>query len=164
MEKDKICSCLENLKTEYEKIRQKFNLPSWREMNEEFEIEKLQDKETETLIREVRRAMLEKSLSYLKFIEMFMNPGNAPMFFLALVRNLDNGKKKILDELYLELGKYEILSVTLDNEYNEEKEAEFINKFFNSWKSIKSRFKEVSEELESSWDKKSEKKEKGYLG
>lgn len=162
--KDKICFGLDNLKEEYEKIRITYDLPSWKEMNEDFEIEKLQDKETDMLIRDVRRAMLEKSLSYLKFIEMFLNPGNAPMFFLALVKNIENDERKMLNDLYSELGKSEISSLSLDNEYNEAKEAEFIKKLFQEWKFIKTRFGKILEEIEASWERKETRKEKGYLG
>lgn len=160
----KICFGLGNLKREYEKIREKHNLPSWKEINEDFEIEKLQDKETDMLIRDIRRTMLEKSMSYVRFIEMFLNPGNAPMFFLALIKNIENDERKMLNDLYSELGKQEISSLSLDNDFNEEKEAEFIKKVFQDWKSIKQRFGRIISEIQNSWEKKETRKEKGYLG
>jgi len=160
----KICFGLDNLKHKYEKLRQKFNLPAWKEMNEDFEIEKFQDKETDLLIRDIRRAMLEKSLSYLKFIEMFLNPASAPMFIFSVVKNVDSDTKKIMNELYLELGKMEISAIGLDNEYDEKKEAEFIKKLHNKWQDIKFRFKKIVEVLNSNLEKTGEKNNKGYLG
>lgn len=156
--------CLAELKKEYEKLRSKYNLPGFEEMNNNFEIEKLQERETETLIREVRRMMVEKSIAYLKFVEMFMNPSQAPMFFFALVKGLDNDERKILDELYIGLGKFEISSLALDNDYDAGKESEFIKKFYNAWGDIREKFGKVIKALEESWEKKSERKEKGYLG
>ena len=55
------CLTLEELKKEYEKLKKKHNLPIFKGMNEDFEIEKLQEKETELLLREVRRIMIEKN-------------------------------------------------------------------------------------------------------
>ena len=155
---------LEKLKKKYSVLENKYSLPSFKEMNEDFDIEKIQDKETEMLLREVRRAMLEKNLGYLKFAEMFLNPSQAPMFFIMLVKNIDSDYRKNLNDLYAELGKYEILSVSLDNIYNEKKEADFIKTFFAKWQNIKKQFADLMSSLEQGWDKQSERKEKGYLG
>jgi len=159
-----ICYPLEYLKKEYEKLRKKYDLPSFKEMNEDFEIEKLQEHDTETLSREIRRAIAEKNLSYLRFVEMFMNPGNAPMFFLALVKNMENTDRKLLEDLYLALGKFEIKSLALDNIYDEKRDAEFIKEFFKYWQDIKIKFADVIRAIQDSWDRKTERKEKGYLG
>ncbi len=155
---------LESLKKQYEKLRKKYSLPSFQELNKDFEIERLQEKETELLSREIRRAIVEKNTLYLKFVEMFMNPSQAPMFFLALVKTLDATERKLLNELYLELGKFEIRSIALDNEYDEKKDAEFIKKFCKEWQDIKRRFGKIMKAIEEAWERKSEKGEKGYLG
>jgi len=158
------CWSLKDLKREYEKLKSKYSLPSFKEMNEDFEIEKLEERETEILARDIRRAMIEKNSAYLRFIEMFMNPSSSPMLFLALMKNMDNIDKKLVEDLYSKLGKYEILSLRLDNEYDEAKEAEFINKFFKEWQQVKKDFGSLLKFMEDSWDKKGERKEKGYLG
>jgi len=161
---EECCFGLKELKKEYEKLKEKYNLPGFQEMNEDFEIEKLQERETETLAREIRRAMIEKNSAYLRFIEMFMNPSSSPMLFLALMKNMDNIDKKLVEGLYSKLGKYEILSLRLDNEHDENKEAEFINKLFKGWQQVKKDFGSLLKFMEDSFDKKSERKEKGYLG
>ena len=155
---------LKELKEAYEKLAKKYKLPSFHEMNEDFEIEKLQEHETNILTREIRRAMMDRNVSYLRFIEMFQNPGQAPMFFLALIKSVDSSDKQLIDELYLELGKYEIKSIALDNEYSEEKDIEFIKKFYKGWQNIKKKFGKLMNGLEKAWEKKVEKKDKGYLG
>ncbi|MEK6820226.1 MAG: hypothetical protein AABX71_00765 [Nanoarchaeota archaeon] len=155
---------LDELKKQYEWLRQRYKLPSFSEMNQDFEIEKLQEKETEILSREIRRAMIEKSLAYLRFVEMFMNPSSAPIFFFAMVKGLDTEEKKLLEELYSELGKYEVISLALDNEYNEEKELKFIKDFYNKWQEIKKKFSRILKSVEKDWEKKGEKKDKCYLG
>ena len=155
---------LEKIKKEYEKLKVKYNLPSFSDLNKDFEIERLQEKETDFLLRESRRLMLEKNTAYLRFAEMLLNPSNAPMFFFALIKNMNEKEKKMLNELYLELGKHEIESLSLDNIYNEEKEAEFINKFYKNWQDIKEKFSEFLEILKENCEKKQEKSQKGYLG
>jgi len=155
---------LEELKKNYEKLRQKHNLPNFKEMNEEFEIEKLQDTETETLSRGIRRVIIEKNTAYLRFVEIFLNPSQAPMFFLALIKSLETNDRKLLENLYLKLGKFEIESLALDTFYDEKKDADFIKRFFNEWKEVKVEIEKVMKAIRISWEKKSERKEKGYLG
>ena len=155
---------LEKLKKEYELLRKKYELPSFKEMNEEFEIEKLQEKETETLTREIRRCLAEKNIAYLRFAEMFMNPQQAPMFFFSIIKGLNGSEKKQLEELYLHLGKLEIENIALDTSYNEKNDTEFIKKFIKEWKEIKEKFELIMLAIRQSWEKKSVSKEKGYLG
>src|SRR3989344_4145565 len=154
---------LQELKKQYEKLKKKYNLPTFSELNEDFEIEKLQERDTDTLSREIRRAMADRNLVYLRFVEMFQNPSQAPMFFLALVKGFDLDNKQLLDELYLDLGKFELKSIGLDNEYDEKKDVEFIKKFYKEWQQVKEKFGKFLKALEKSWEKKVEKKEKGYL-
>ena len=155
---------LENLKKEYAKLENKYKIPSYQQLNEEFDIEKVQELETDTLLREVRKVVLDKVIAYLRFIELLLNPSQAPMFFFALLKGLDNTDKKILEELYSKLGKLEIEVIEIDNDYSEKGEAEFIKHLFNEWKGVKEDMKKISKSLRNSWDKKSERKEKSYLG
>jgi len=48
-------SCLDELKKNYAILQKKYNLPDYQELNEEFDVEKLQDLETDTLLRAVRK-------------------------------------------------------------------------------------------------------------
>ena len=158
------CFSLGNLKKQYGNLRKRYSLPSFGDLNRDFEIEKLQERETETLTREIRRAMSEKSLSYLKFAEMFMNPSQAPMFFFALVKSLDSEDRRLLEELYIDLGKIEIKSIALDNDYDEGKDIDFIKIFYKKWQEIKKKFGKIMDGIEKSWEKKIDKRDKGYLG
>ena len=160
----KECFGLEKLKKDYEFLRKKHSLPDFKGMNEDFELEKLQEKETDMLAREIRRCMIDRDLSYLRFIEMFLNPANAPMFFLALIKNVDASTKKTLNDLYLKLGKFEIDAIALDNIHDEKKEIEFVKRFHKEWQTVKIKFDGVMKALEKAWEREVEKKERGYLG
>jgi len=155
---------LENMKKEYEKLREKYKLPEYKILNEEFDVEKVAENETETLLREIRKLIMEKVIAYLRFIELLLNPTNAPMFFFALLKGLEASDKKILDNLYTKLGRIEIEVIDIDNDYSEKNEAEFIKKIFKEWQEVKEEMRTVSKALQQGWDKKSEKKEKSYVG
>jgi len=123
-------SCLTELKEKYEQFRKKHDLPIFNDINKAFDIEEL-DPESDFLIRKIRRYVSEKLAGYMRFIEILLNPSNAPIFFFKLIKKLDNSDKETLTKLYEELGNIELETITLDLEYNEEKEVDLIKKFYN---------------------------------
>lgn len=157
-------NCLENMKKDYEALRQKYNIPEFKLLNEEFSIEEISEKQTDYLLREIRRQIIEKILAYLRFIETIMNPSNAPLFIFSLIKGLSESDKKMMEEAYFRLVEYEVGSIELDNDYSEEKEAEFINNLFSGWKLVKDDVREMIEGLKRGLKLSKNKKERGYLG
>jgi len=155
---------LSKLKKEYSKLASKFNLPKFEILNQRFDIEKLADRETDMLLREIRRAIMEKTATYFKFVEMFLNPTTAPMFFLAMIKKLNGVARRPLEELYIELGKLEIESIELENSYNEKKEAEFIIYVNQKWNQISERFADLIEKINFSLKMREERKDGSYFG
>lgn len=122
------------LKEKYEVFRKKHNMPLFYELNKAFDIEEL-DCDSDFLLRKIRRYISEKIAGYMRFIEVLLNPSNAPIFFFKLIKKIDNSDKETLSEMYDNLGKVELETISLDLEYNEEKEAEFIKKLFEMFNS-----------------------------
>ena len=129
-EKIKEETSISELKQEYSKFKDKYNLPEFSELNKIFDIEDI-DVETEFFLRKIRRVLSERIAGYLRFVEVILNPSNAPMFFFKLIKKLGDEDKKQLSEIYDILGKFEIEIIALDLDYNENKEAEFIKKIYN---------------------------------
>lgn len=123
-------SCLEELKQKYEVFRKKYKTPEFLELNELFDIEEV-DVDTDFLLRKIRRLIAERIAGYLRFVEVILNPSNAPMFFFKLVKKLDLEDRRILGEIYEKLGSVEVDVVGLDLKYDEKKEAEFIMRMHN---------------------------------
>jgi len=160
--KDK--SDLDGLKKKYEEIMKKHNLPSFKEMNEDFQIEKISESETEILIREVRKFMGDKILNYMRFIENILNPMNVPIFIFSIIKLLDVEEKKKVSEIYKELMKKEIQFIELDLEFNEEKEIRFIKDSYEFWQRIKKDMLKIIDKINKKWDNKFEANSKGYFG
>ncbi len=155
---------LEELKRKYESLRKKYNLPEFSKLNEDFEIERVAEKETDFVMRETRKVMMDKVLAYLRFVELLISPTNAPLFFLALVKGINGEEKKIFERIYERLGIMEIDVIELDNEYSEKAEAEFVKKTHAEWQEIKKSMQSVVEGLRRGWNQTSTKKDKNYLG
>jgi len=68
---------LEQLKKDYSAYEKKYKLPSFKELNESFEIEKI-ERQSDILLRIVRVIMMEKVIATQRFVESLLNPANAP--------------------------------------------------------------------------------------
>lgn len=157
-------SDLEELKKDYKQLEEKYNLPSFNELNEDFQIEKAGESETDLLIREVRKFIADKFSNYLRLIETFLQPVNSPMFIYSIVKSYSEKEKENLMEIYKKLAKTEVDLIGLDIQFNEEKEAEFIKKSYILWQEIKKELLEIVEVIRKNWDNKSKTNEKSYFG
>ena len=131
----------------YKPLQEKYQLPTFSELNKIFDIEDI-DPETEFLLRKIRRTIAEKMANYLRFTEIILNPSNAPMFFFKLLKKIDSSDKESLSKIYEQLGNAELKMLSLDIEYNETEEANFINETYKSFTTeIKDEFLKIIEKL-----------------
>lgn len=162
MEKSKL-SDLAKLKQEYEKLRKLYKLPDFKQLNEEFGIERIAKRETELLVREVRWSMSKKIADATGFLELFLNPTNAPLFILAALKGIGAETRKLIEEAYNELVELNIVSLNLDLAYDEKNEAKFIKDVAQRWPVLSSNIKEVNKALGEALHLK-EKTKKDYFG
>ncbi len=155
---------LDTLKQEYRRIQEKHHLPSFEELNEDFNIEKAAEVEVDLLTREIRRFIADKLSNYMRFVEAILNPVNVQMFIYSLIKSLETPEKEKLTEIYKKLSKNELKLIELDIKYSEEKEALFIRESFAMWQEIKKDLLKVIEKLDQNWDNKVESKNKDYFG
>lgn len=155
---------LNELKKRYAIYEKKYKLPSWKQICEDFDIERVVERDTDYLLREIRKVVVDKVVSYLRFFELILNPANAPLFFLMLIKGMNGNDKKLVENIYFKLGGFEIQVISLDIEYSEKAEAEFLSKIYIEWQSVKDDMKKFSEVVMRNWNSKGERKEKGYLG
>lgn len=154
---------LNRLKKQYDVLRKKYKLPEFSKLNEDFEIEKLQEHETDFLLREVRRTIVEKMSVVLKFLEIIINPNEAsPAFIFAMIKEMKPEMKKSLEKMYKELSTVEISSITLDLDYDEKNEARFIKEQTKKWESTKKELRSLIKSVDSMW--KIETGRKTYVG
>lgn len=168
VEKEKTCqeeekSCLEDFKKEYSKLKEQHSLPEFDKLNKDFQIERSADAETDYLIREIRKTVSDKIANYLRFFEAFMNPSAAPLFIHHIIKNLGQEEMSIIKETYKKLSKREIDLIGLDLEFNEDKEAKFINETVIEWDGIKEDLKKVLEHIDKMWNSETGKNNNGYF-
>ena len=161
---DKNESKLEKLKENYAKIQKVHSLPDFDNLNSDFSIEKLAEIETDFLIREIVKSMGDKFSSYLRFVEVLINPSNSQMFVFSIVKTLGVEEKKKLSEIYKELAKIELNLIEADIDFSEKKIADLIKDSYEVWIELKKDLLDILEKIKSNWDRKNEGNSKGYFG
>lgn len=158
------CERLDEVKKDYAKFQKEYKLPSFEKLGEVFDIESVADKETNFLIREIRKSISEKVTAYMRFAELLINPTQAPMLLMSLLKGLSYDDKKNFENIYTKLGRFELDIMSLDNIYSEKDEAQFIKSIFELWKEIQEDMDRVITTLKRNWETASKKQQKDYFG
>lgn len=154
-------SNLELLKESYEVLKNEYSLPDFENMNKDFQIEKIQEEETELLIREIRRFVSEKFSTYLRFIETLLQPSNAQMLVFSMLKTLDAEDMEKLKNNYKRLAEKEIDVIELELDFNLEKEITFVKTAYDLWQEVKVELLEVISKVKTGWGNDKTSKEKG---
>ena len=139
---------LDELKKEYSKLEKKYSLPKFKELEENFEIGKL-DKETDTLLRSIRKVMIEKIINSINFIEMLLNPMNAPRMYFNYIRSMNSEDKNTIEKSYTILSGISLISLEREIDYSEKGEADLIKAILKSWNDVKPEFRKIVERIKS---------------
>ena len=153
---------LKDLKKEYEKLESRHKLPKFDELNADFEIEKL-DKQSDKTLRAIRKVMMEKIVNSMSFLEMLVNPINTPRMYLSYINTMSHEDKKTIDNIYTSLAELSVLSLELEIDTTEEKEAGLIKDVFKKWQELKGGFKQIIANIKTPKNS-IVKKERNYFG
>jgi len=148
------------IKETYNKLQKTYKLPKFEDMNNEFEITAIENKDF--LLREIRRKIAEKIEVYIKTLEGLMQP-EPTITNLHEIRALD--EKEQVYQLFKKLMIIDRTNIETSIDEDDKKTADFINKCWKQWSDIKKSFLKIVKELKESWKKESELKEElSYLG
>jgi len=153
---------LKELKNIYQIYEKKYKLPTFSKLNDQFEIEKI-EKESEFMLRAIRKTMMDKIVNSLTFIEMIINPVNASRIYLPFIKSITPKDKENIDLLYDAFGELSLECLPLELESSEKKEAEMIKKIFSQWEKLRPKFSELLRKVYKPVNGES-KKEKSYYG
>lgn len=130
------------LKKEYDELAEKYKLPDFKDINKNFEIDKF-DKDTDYLLRAIRKIMMEKIVNSMSFLEMLINPVNAPRMYLPYVQTMTVEDRRAIDNIYSNLADLSIVSLDLEIDSSEDEEAALIKKVFQKWIDLKPFFRQI---------------------
>ena len=106
--------------------------------------------------------MMEKIVNALGFLEMLLNPTNAPRMYIPFLSSMTVEDKKEIDEMYDVLAKLSLSAILLETNYEEKKEASAINNIYQSWQKLKNKLESIVKKIEH--PSMQQKREKNYFG
>jgi len=152
-----------NLKERYSKVAREYDLPEFEEIIDDFDIEKIQDKEITFFVREIRRAMNEKIVAYIHLFETLINPAGTSIFVFSILRNLSTEDKETIKKIYKALSRTQLDVMKLDTIHKEDEEAKFINETFIIWQELKPQIYKLIKGFESGFDEDDVSKKRSYF-
>ena len=153
---------LAEFKEKYAVLAEKHKLPSFEEINKDFDIDRV-CYETDFILRMVRRSMKDKITSYLSFLEMLINPVNAPRIYQMYMKSLSEDENKLLTGIYEALGKFNFEALPWEFNSTEEEDAKAIKRTLEVWNESIGDFKKLLEGMKVP-DSNESKRERGYFG
>jgi len=138
------------LKEAYVGLHKEFNTPGFDELNNIFDIGKI-ERNSGNLLRDIRRAMVEKVAHYLRLMELMLNPSQASPIFLILLKEVTPADKQSLDKVFSAFIEIELASYRLDVGSKDSDEAEFVKKIYAVWTSNREELLKLLSILERNW-------------
>jgi hypothetical protein len=158
------CRTIEDLEKEYEEVSKGFGLPSFEKLAEDFDVEKVLEKESVFLLRDIRRIIGDKLSAYLHLFETLLNPTSPPMFIFSVLKGMKDDEKKEIREIYQKLAKLQLKTMKLDTIYDEKKEADFVKESFEEWQDMKIKINQLLETFDKEFKEDSNSNKRGYFG
>lgn len=145
----------------YNQLKTKYNLPSYEELDLNFEIGLPDDK---AVLRVIRKKMSEKLEMYSKMLEEYIQPDSNFSIFYEVKDFTEEDKKNMLS-IFKKMMIFYRWSVKLNLGFSEEEDAKFINELFVFWKDVKEFISKILDKVMESWTKEDTKEiHQAYFG
>lgn len=133
---------IDNFKEDYNKLGEKYDLPSLDELNSEFEIiDHMTTNNTMTSypLRYTRRFIVSIFYNWINYLHNFIMPNPQSAILIRESESFSEEQKLEVTKAIKEIMFINRLSTNLDLEMSEEEDAKFLRKYFDEWKDLKKR-------------------------
>tara|TARA_Y100000034_G_C6807165_1_gene362509 strand:- start:273 stop:728 length:456 start_codon:yes stop_codon:yes gene_type:complete len=151
------------MKKQYNELRKKYTLPTYKELNNNFELDYIEDEYF--LIRTIRRRIHEKIVFFARLFERIIFPNQAIMIEIYESKFFSEKEKKDLINSYEELLELDRKALSLNISSEDKKEAEYIKLVSKKLPNLIKKSQFILTKLDSSWkDKKTDLTKNHYFG
>lgn len=154
---------MEKFSEMYDKLKKKYSLPGYDEMNQDFDLEEI-NAESGLILYRIRIKILEKIDIYSKMFESMLQPDSSlsDMYEAHYISDNDRNDAYALFKKLMQIMRRSNL-VSLEN--SEEKNAQFIKESYNEWKNLKPNIQSHIKRLLLIWNKETDiKDDLSYFG
>ena len=141
---------LEKLKIEYDKLKQKYKLPAFDELNNEFEIYDI--KTNAFIIREIVRRIIRRAEDFLSLLNPILNPNPNSLHSMVETKIFEKQDLEPMFDFYKKLFQLAHKGITASLE-SEAAEAAWINDAWKAWPDIKKKIAGYSKKITEGWGK-----------
>ena len=154
---------MKNMEEQYSKLKNKYNLPNFQDLDKEFGISSIEN--DKFLLRETINKIMERVDFFSELLECSLQPDTSSLRSMNESKFFEDKERRIFYILYKKLMVISRESTEVSLKRYEKEEANFINKTFNEWKELKTDLLKFVEKVKDSWKKETNIKEDlGYLG
>lgn len=154
---------MKNIEEQYGGLKEKYDLPSFQEINKEFEISTIENKSF--LLREITNKIVERIDFFSGLFEDLLQPDPSLLRSMYEAKIFNDEERKTIYTLYKKLMVLNRQSVEVSLNREEKEDAFFIKKTFYEWKELKTSISKIVDKIKDSWKKETESKEElGYFG
>lgn len=141
-----------DVKKEYESLKRRYHLPNYEDLDKEFEFLYIGEiKEIKFPLRFIRRRINDKIALICNMVQTLLQPNPSSMINLKESSFLSKEDKMKYSELLRDLMQAERTSLVLDFDFNEKKDAEFINKNYKKFLEVKGDIIKLTQKLVDGW-------------
>ena len=154
------------MKEIYERLQKSYNLPSYKNIDNEFELGYLEKdiKKTNYPLRNIRRRQMDKIMLFTNFLQSFIIPNPNSIVNMQESKFLTDEQRNTMVNIIQQLMILERKSLILEVEQSETKDAEFITECLGQWLKIKKELVKFSKVLLENWQIQNEEKKSNYFG
>jgi len=139
--------CEHELEQLYNMFAEKFNLPSYERLDNEFELDL---DVSRFILRDIRRKIVDVIEKNIRILDDILNPDSS-IGSMYESQFIEDDEKLSLFELYKKLKYIERYNIEVEFKGNDESNAEFIRYAFNEWIAIKQKLKYFFVDLKKCW-------------
>ncbi|MEK6812835.1 MAG: hypothetical protein AABX86_01840 [Nanoarchaeota archaeon] len=139
------------LKKAYGSLMKKYKLPSWKDLDDEFEIVSREIPPVSDVLRFVRRRISEKIAYYTSVFENLLQPNPGSLISLNESKFFTEAELQNVIHLLKELMYLDRYSLLLDISSIEREEAEYIVTCYKQWLALKKDLARVTQTLREGW-------------
>lgn len=156
----------EEFKACYEVWQKKYNLPAFKDLEDEFDLYLSDVEKTpkDVVLAVIRRRIQEKVGGVVHLLEEISFPNNGSLVSLHEAKFLSDEQKEKVGELMQKLMFFERKGIIVDLKPSIATDAEFINSFMKEWPEMLKQIISVLESLRDGWKETDKKEILHYFG
>lgn len=154
---------VKDFKKEFLELQKKYTLPSFEDLDKLFDIS-LIDTFSSSLIRDIRKKIIDKVVGYVRLAELMLNPSQASPVFMVFLKEVNSEDKKLIDEIFKKFVPLEVEAFKLDVLFDESQEAKFIKDSYDVYDKISDVLLKTVCVMERNWNSSQIKEKKAYFG